>query len=96
MSLGPPFDHSGEKTRLILGGVACVALMFLIGIALLLADRSLGSYVTVRLLVTQPGALHTGARAHAFNPIPDGWVVHQTHPRVVGLVQPAEIHDVGH
>lgn len=65
MSLGPPFDHSGEKTRLILGGVACVALMFIIGIALLLADRSLGSYITVRLLVTQPGALHTGARVLA-------------------------------
>ncbi len=61
MSLGPPFDHSGERLRLILGAATGVTLLVAIGVALLAADRSLGEAVTVHMLVQRPGALHTGA-----------------------------------
>lgn len=61
MSLGPPFDHSGERLRLSLGAAAAVTLLVVIGVALLAADRSLGESVTVHMLVQRPGALHTGA-----------------------------------
>ena len=61
MSLGPPFDPSGERLRLILGAATAVTLLVVIGVALLAADRSLGESVTVHMLVQRPGALHTGA-----------------------------------
>lgn len=61
MSLGPPFDQSGERLRLSLGAAAAVTLLVVIGVALLAADRSLGESVTVHMLVQRPGALHTGA-----------------------------------
>ena len=61
MSLGPPFDQSGERLRLGLGAATAVTLLVAIGVALLAADRSLGESVTVHMLVQRPGALHTGA-----------------------------------
>lgn len=61
MSLGPPFDPSGERLRHSLGAATIVGLLFVIGVALLAADRSLGESVTVHMLVQRPGALHTGA-----------------------------------
>lgn len=61
MSLGPPFDHSGERLRLFLGAATAVTLLVVIGVALLAADRSLGESLTVHMLVHRPGVLHTGA-----------------------------------
>jgi ABC-type transporter Mla subunit MlaD len=61
VSLGPPFDESGERLRLLLGAAVAVTLLFVIGVALLAADRSLGEAVTVHVLVKRPGVLHTGA-----------------------------------
>lgn len=61
MSLGPPFDHSGERLRLTLGAATAVTLLVVIGVALLAADRSLGESVTVHMMVHRPGVLHTGA-----------------------------------
>lgn len=61
MSLGPPFDHSGERLRLTLGAATAVMLLVVIGVALLAADRSLGESVTVHMMVHRPGVLHTGA-----------------------------------
>lgn len=61
MSLGPPFDHSGERLRLLLGAATAITLLVVIGVALLAADRSLGESVTVHMLVHRPGVVHTGA-----------------------------------
>lgn len=61
MSLGPPFDDSGERLRLGLGAAATAVLLFVTFAAVLLSDRPLGSSVTVHLMVRRPGALHTGA-----------------------------------
>lgn len=61
MSLGPPFDASGERLRLGIGAGAAAFLLFAIGFALLTSERTLGEAVTVHVRVRRPGALHTGA-----------------------------------
>jgi ABC-type transporter Mla subunit MlaD len=61
MSLGPPFDPSGERLRLGLGAAAGALLLFVTAVALLSADRSLGDSLRVYMLVRRPGALHAGA-----------------------------------
>ena len=61
MSLGPPFDQSGERLRLGLGAAAGALLLFVTAVALLSADRSLGDSLRVYMLVRRPGALHAGA-----------------------------------
>lgn len=61
MSLGPPFDDSGERIQLGLGAAAAAVLMFVSLFAVLAAERTLGDSILVHVNVARPGALHTGA-----------------------------------
>lgn len=61
MSLGPPFDQSGERLRLGLGAAAGALLLVVTAVALLSADRSLGDSLRIYMQVRRPGALHAGA-----------------------------------
>lgn len=61
MSLGPPFDDSGERLRLGIGAAAGAVLLFGIAFALLAAERPLGDSITILVKVARPGALRTGA-----------------------------------
>lgn len=61
MSLGPPFDDSGERLQIGVGAAAGAALMFVAAFAVLAAERSLGDSIRVHVQVARPGALHTGA-----------------------------------
>lgn len=62
MSLGPPFDESGERLRLGLGAAAAALLLVTTAVALLSADRSLGDSLRMAVLVQRPGSLHAGAQ----------------------------------
>lgn len=62
MSLGPPFDESGERVRLALGAAAAALLLVTTAVALLSADRSLGESLRMAVLVQRPGSLHAGAQ----------------------------------
>lgn len=62
MSLGPPFDDSGERLQLSIGAAAGVVLVFVTAFALLAAERSLGESLNFHVQVARPGALHTGAQ----------------------------------
>jgi ABC-type transporter Mla subunit MlaD len=62
VSLGPPFDQSGERWQLASGAAAVVGLVIAVAIALLASDRTLGDTFPLRILVRNPGALRTGAR----------------------------------
>ncbi|MFO0573221.1 MAG: hypothetical protein U1A78_04415 [Polyangia bacterium] len=62
MSLGPPFDESGERLRLGLGAAAAALLVVTTAVALLSADRSLGDSLRMAVLVQRPGSLHAGAQ----------------------------------
>lgn len=64
MSLGPPFDAGNQKLHLLLGGVTVLLLSFLVAVALLTADHSVGKSVTLHLLVRRSGQLYTGAEVH--------------------------------
>ena len=61
MSLGPPFDASSERLRLLIGGVTLLLLTFVVSVALLTAEHQLGKSLTVHLLVRRSGPLYTGA-----------------------------------
>lgn len=61
MSLGPPFDASNQRLHLLLGAVTALLLLFLVAVALLLADHTLGKSLTVHLLVHRSGQLYVGA-----------------------------------
>lgn len=62
MSLGPPFDQSGERWQLASGAAAVIGLVIAVAIALLASDRTLGDTFPLRILTRNPGALRTGAR----------------------------------
>ena len=61
MSLGPPFDAGNQKLHLLLGAVTTLLLTFLVAVALLTADHTLGKSLTIHLLVRRSGQLYTGA-----------------------------------
>lgn len=61
MSLGPPFDHSGERTQYGVGAGTVIVVLAAVAIALLASDRSLGESITLRVRMRSPGALRTGA-----------------------------------
>lgn len=61
MSLGPPFDETGDRLRLGLGAATAAVLLFVTTFAVLAAERSLGESIVVHVAVARPGALHTGA-----------------------------------
>lgn len=61
MSLGPPFDDSGERLKLGIGAASGCVLIFVTAFALLAAERPLGESINVHVRVARPGALHTGA-----------------------------------
>ncbi len=61
MSLGPPFDDSGERLQLGVGAATGAVLLFATVFALLAAERPLGDSISVHVLASRPGALNTGA-----------------------------------
>lgn len=62
MSLGPPFDQSGERHQLVVGALSVVLISVAVGMAILASDRTLGDALTLRVRVRSPGSLHTGAQ----------------------------------
>jgi ABC-type transporter Mla subunit MlaD len=61
LSLGPPFDDSGERLQVGLGAAAAALLLFVGTFAILTAERPLGDSLRVHVMVARPGSLHTGA-----------------------------------
>jgi len=61
VSLGPPFDAGNQRLHLLLGGVTVLLLAFLVAVALLTADHTVGKSLTVHLLVQRSGQLYAGA-----------------------------------
>ncbi len=61
MSLGPPFDESGERLQYGVGAAATLALVAAVAISLLASDRTLGDTFPLSVRVKNPGNIHTGA-----------------------------------
>jgi hypothetical protein len=61
MSLGPPFDASGERAQYGVGAATVIIVLAAVAIALLASDRSLGESITLRVRMRSPGALRNGA-----------------------------------
>jgi ABC-type transporter Mla subunit MlaD len=62
MSLGPPFDSSGERLQQAVGAVVVVLLAAAIGWVLIFSGRTLGSGITVHVKMGSTGLLRTGAK----------------------------------
>lgn len=64
MSLGPPFDDSGERLQLTVGASTVVAITLAVFLALLASARTLGETITLRVQLRSPGALRPGGAVH--------------------------------
>jgi len=62
MSLGPPFDSSGERLQQAVGAIVVVLLAAAIGWVVLFSGRTLGSGLTVHMKMGSTGLLRTGAK----------------------------------
>jgi phospholipid/cholesterol/gamma-HCH transport system substrate-binding protein len=62
MSLGPPFDSSGEKLQQAVGAFVVLALAGAVAWVLLMSGRTIGRGLTVHVEMATPGLLTSGAK----------------------------------
>ena len=62
MSLGPPFDASGERLQQAVGAFVVLALAGAVAWVLLMSGRTIGRGLTVHVEMATPGLLRSGAK----------------------------------
>jgi ABC-type transporter Mla subunit MlaD len=80
MSLGPPFDASGERRQQAVGAVVVVLLASAIGWVLVFSGRTLGTGLTLHLKMGTTGLLRTGDKVRIAGD--EAGEVRAVHPRL--------------
>jgi ABC-type transporter Mla subunit MlaD len=62
VSLGPPFDSSGERLQQAVGAFVTLALLGAVAWVLLMSGRTIGRGLTVHVEMATPGLLRSGAK----------------------------------
>jgi ABC-type transporter Mla subunit MlaD len=62
MSLGPPFDSTGERLQQAVGAVVVLLLLSAVTWVLLMSGRTVGRGVTIHVEMKTPGLLRSGAK----------------------------------